>query len=154
MKRLRRRATRRLLRLAGSIAGSLLSLLGTGCGGSPAEPTYGVPGFAVQVDGQTRSSADSLPAAGIAVTAYRLLDGDTTRVDGDTSSVPDGSYHLEYWEDWDTVPEGYALLVTAVDADSSESGSFGSVDTLLPVTDAMRTDQLVELELDLHLPPD
>lgn len=81
----------------------------------------------------------------------RILSGDTVSVDSVTSNI-DGFYYLSHWETWDEVPDGYTILVTAEDADTSEYGCFGRLDTLIPVTPSMLDDQQIQLELDLYLP--
>lgn len=140
-----------LLRLAGTAVTALLSVRGlSGCMNAPAEPTYGVPGFTVQVTGSTRSAADSSIAPGITVRLDRILAGDTTSLDEMTSGL-EGVYEVEAVEEWETVPDGYALRIAAEDADTTEHGSFGAQDTVIPVTQDMLDEQQLRLDLDLFL---
>lgn len=137
---------RKLLRLAATAAAAVLSSLGvSGCSNSPAEPTYGVPGFAFVVTGSTRSAADSSIVQGITVRLDRILPGDTAAVDSLTT-LADGQFTLEWWEEGDTLPDGYALRLSAVDADTAQYGSYGAVDTVIPVTGD------TPIDLELYLP--
>ena len=136
---------RKLLRLAATVTTAILSSLGlSGCG-SPAEPTYGVPGFSFEVTGSTRSASDSSIIQGISVRLDRVLPGDTSAIDS-LVTESDGFYHLGWFEQGDTLPDGFALRLSAVDSDTAWHGSYGAVDTVIPVTG----DTL--LDLDLYLP--
>ena len=61
-------------------------------------------------------------------------------------------YYLEHWEDWELIPDGYSLIISAVDADTGQYGSFGAVDTVIPLTPDMLDDQWVDIDVDLYLP--
>lgn len=144
---------RKLMRLAGTALASILSILGMqGCTDTQwAEPTYGVPGFGILVNGTARAAADSMSIQGIRVRCDRVLAGDTTALDSIVTNTS-GLYYLEHWEDWELIPDGYSLIISAVDADTGQYGSFGAVDTVIPLTPDMLDDQWVDIDVDLYLP--